>query len=289
MNKPLLILVGLAALLQAQSKGPEFEVASIRPAAPITQAVNAGMRMDGAQVNWAQLTLRDYIAAAYKVKDYQIQGPDWMASARFDITAKLPSGVRQEQVPEMLGALLADRFLMKLHRESKEFPVYGLVVGKGGPKLKASPADPPADSTETGKGAVSVGATGSNGTTFVDLGKGSSVLLGNNRIEAKKVAMPGFADMLARFTDRPTVDMTGLRGNYDLTLEFSPEDFRAMMIRASGIAGVIPPTEVLRLLEATPGDTTLSALETLGLKLEPRKAPLDVLVIDHMERTPSDN
>src|ERR1700733_7980142 len=107
MNKPLLILAGLAALLQAQSKGPEFEVASIRPSAPITQAVNAGMRMDEAQVNWAQLTLRDYIAAAYKVKDYQIQGPDWMASARFDITAKLSSGARQEQVPDMLGALRA--------------------------------------------------------------------------------------------------------------------------------------------------------------------------------------
>jgi uncharacterized protein (TIGR03435 family) len=292
MNRKLLfVLAGFlvsipATSLQAQ---PAFEVASIRPAAPLAQGVTAGLHLDGAQATFVQLSLRDYIAAAYKLKDYQIEGPDWMASARFDIVAKLPSGAAQAQVPDMLGALLADRFQMKVHRDSKEFPVYGLVVGKSGSKLKASPAEPPAENAEPGKGAVNVVAASSNTGTVISLGRGSSVSLGNNRIEARKVTMAGFADLLARFTDRPVVDMTAIQGNYDFTLEFSPEDFRAMMIRAAVIAGVVLPPEALKLLDTASGDSMPNALETLGLKLEPRKAALEVLVIDHMEKAPSEN
>jgi|SRR5579863_46970 len=290
-------LLSFAAPIPAQSNSdaaPEFEVASIRTSAPITQGVTAGVHVDGAQVSCLQLSLRDYIAAAYKVKDYQIQGPDWMASARFDVVAKLPSGAKQDQVPGMIGALLADRFQMKMHRESKEFPVYGLVVGKSGLKLKASPPDPPDQSTEAGKAAVNVGAKADNAGTFIDMGKGSYLLIGSNRIEAKKVTMAALATVLARFTDRPVVDMTGsglpaALDKYDFTLEFSAEDFRAMMIRAAVTAGVVMPPEALKLVDAASGDTMLTALDTIGLKLEPRRALLDVLVIDHMERAPSEN
>jgi uncharacterized protein (TIGR03435 family) len=304
MNRKLLLaLAGFAAFVQAQSKpdaAPEFEVASIRTSAPISQGVTVGVHIDGAQVSCLQLSLRDYIAAAYKVKDYQIQGPDWMASARFDIVAKLASGAKQDQVPGMIGALLADRFQMKMHHESKEFPVYGLVVGKSGMKLKPSPPDSPADSAEAGdKSTVNVGAKSDNAGTFIDMGKGSYLLIGSNRIEAKKVTMAALATVLARFTDRPVVDMTGsglssaqdkpAQDKYDFTLEFSPEDFRAMMIRAAVTAGVVMPPETLKLLDAASGDTMLTALDTIGLKLESRRAPLDVLVIDHMERSPSEN
>lgn len=133
--KLLLALAGIAAALQGQSQGaqPQFEVASIRPSEPITaQGVTAGVHIDGAQVRCLLLSLKDYLGIAYKLKEYQIQGPDWLASARFDIVAKLPAGATAEQVPQMIGALLADRFQMKTHRDSKEFPVYSLVVGKAG-------------------------------------------------------------------------------------------------------------------------------------------------------------
>src|SRR5580692_6303791 len=155
MNRTLLlVLTGVAALIppsliRAQT---QFEVASIRPSAPMTQSANVGVHIDGAQVNCLQLSLRDYLRIAYKVKDYQIGAPDWMASARFDIVAKLPSGAKPDQVAEMVRALLEDRFQMKTHRDSKEFPVYGLVVGKSGSKLKVSPVDAPNESAETGKG-----------------------------------------------------------------------------------------------------------------------------------------
>jgi uncharacterized protein (TIGR03435 family) len=294
-RKLLLALAPLAALFQAAAPvqaQPAFEVASIRPSEPITaQGVTAGVRIDGAQVRYALLSLRDYVRMAYKVKDYQIDGPDWMASARFDIVAKIPSGGTPEQVPEMLGSLLAERFQMKMHRTSKDFAVYGLVAGKSGPKLKASPPDAPVEGADTGKGSVNVTAAASNTGTVIDLGKGSSVSISyaNNRIEGKKVTMAGFADLLARFTDRPVVDMTQIQGVYDLTLDFSPEDFRAMMIRAAVIAGAALPPEALKLLDAAPGDSLFNALDTIGLKLEPRKAPLEVLVIDRMEKAPSDN
>ncbi len=287
-RKLLLVLGGFGALIHAQ---PQFEVASIRASEPITaQGVTAGVHIDGVQVRCVLLSLKDYVRMAYKVKDYQIQGPDWMASARFDIVAKLPSGATAGQVADMVGALLVERFQMKMHRESKEFPVYGLVAGKSGPKLKASPAEAP-EGADAGKGAVNVVAASSTTDMFIDLGKGSSISISyaKNRFEAKKVTMEGFAAVLERFIDRPVLDMTQIQGNYDFTLEFAPEDFRALMIRSAVIAGATMPPEALKLLESASGDSIPAALETLGLKLEPRKAPLEVLVIDHVERTPSDN
>jgi uncharacterized protein (TIGR03435 family) len=285
----------LAAVVVPLAAQPAFEVASIRASDPITdQGVTAGVHIDGAQVHCVLLSLRDYIGWAYKVKDYQIEGPAWMASARFDITAKVPAGATQEQVAAMMGALLAERFGMKMHRESKESPVYGLVVAKGGSKLKASPADPPAadgaDRPEAGK-TVNVVAQSNATGTVVDLGQGSSVsiLYTESRLEGRKVAMAGLADVLARFADRPVVDMTGIEGVYDFTLQFTPEDFQTMLIRAAVVAGAPLPPEALKLLDNTSGDSAFAVLETLGLKMEPRKAPLDLVVIDHMEKAPSDN
>jgi uncharacterized protein (TIGR03435 family) len=297
-RKCLVLLAGIAHLLVVPFLDAQqaFEVASVRASEPITTpGVTAGVHIDGAQVRCVELSLRDYVRMAYKVKDYQIEGPEWMASARFDILAKLPEGATPEQVPQMVGALLADRFQMKMHRASKEFPVYGLVVAKGGLKLKPLPEDPEAE--ETAKGTVNVVAGSTNGGTVIDLGKGSSISLGmssangsgKGRIEAKKVTMAAFADVLARFTDRPVVDFTEVKGSYDFALEFAPEDFRAMMLRAAQIAGVALPPEALKLLDNASGDAMFAALETLGLKMEPRKASLEVLEIDHMEKTPSEN
>src|SRR6516225_9002474 len=102
----------------------EFEVASVRPAAEKTPGQNIGVHIDGAQVRCTSLSLKDYIGMAYRMKYYQISGPDWLATEKFDIAAKLPDGSSGERIPEMLRTLLAGRFELKLHRDQKEFPVY---------------------------------------------------------------------------------------------------------------------------------------------------------------------
>ncbi len=280
------LLWPLAAFGQTSPPRLEFEVASARPSPPLVPGqVNVGVHVDGAQVRCTSLALKAYIAMAHRVKEYQVSGPDWLVSERFDIAAKLPAGATREQIPEMVQTLLADRFQLKLHRDKKEFAVYGLLVAKGGSKMKESPLG----SGEGARSAVNVTANGGPGGTTVNLGNGAAFSVGNNRFEATKLTMPALADSLARFVDRPIVDMTGLKGAYDFTLEFSPEDFRAMMIRAAISAGVALPPEAHQLLETASGDSLFSAVQTLGLRLEPRKAPLDVLVIDHVQKTPAEN
>jgi uncharacterized protein (TIGR03435 family) len=283
------IFLSLAAFGQTAPPKAEFEVASIRPSGPLMTGdrLNIGVHVDGAQVRCTSLSLKDYIRIAYRIKDYQVTGPDWMASERFDISAKLPAGASREQVPEMLQTLLTERFQLKMHHDKKEFSVYALVVAKGGAKLKESVFN--ADESAEAAKAVNVTASGGRGGTVIDLGKGASFSWGNNRLEAKKLTMTAFADTLARFVDRPVVDMTDLKGTYDLELELSPEDFRAMSIRSAIAAGVTLPPEAMRLLENAGDDSLFAALQLVGLKLEPRKAPLEVLVIDHAEKNPTEN
>ena len=183
----------------------------------------------------------------------------------------------------MIQALLAARFQMKLHRDTKEFPVYALAPGKGGLKMKESPLDPDADSGEAAKGAVNVTASGGRGGTTVNFGRGSSFTFANNRFEGRKLTMASFADMLARFVDRPVVNMTELTGNYDFTLELSPEDFRAMMIRSAIAAGVVLPPQTLQLLDVS-GDSLFTALQTTGLNpRQARPAPVG-MVNDYTDR-----
>jgi uncharacterized protein (TIGR03435 family) len=283
--------VAASALLLAQTPPvrPEFEVASIKPAAPlgITAQVHVGVQIDGAQVHCTSLSLRDYIRIAYQIKEYQVIGPDWIASDRFDIHAKLPEGGRG-QFREMLQNLLDDRFQLKMHHETREFPVYGVVVGKGGLKLKESPLDPETDG-DGGKGAVNVSAQGGRGGTSASYGRGATFSLADDKFEAKKLSMEQLADSLGRFIERPVVDMTGLTGTYDLTLEFTPEEYRALLIRTALSAGVNLPPEALRLLDGVSDETLFKGLQNAGLKLESRKAPLEVLIIDSVTKTPIQN
>src|SRR5580704_13561901 len=129
------------AFAQQPSDGPKFEVASIKSSDPDPQnTMFIGMSADGAMVNYTNITLLDCIRGAYRVRDFQIVGPDWMTKARFAISAKLPDGSTPDQIPEMLQALLADRFKLEIRREMKEQNVYVLAVGNGGAKLKQSDA-----------------------------------------------------------------------------------------------------------------------------------------------------
>lgn len=246
------------------------------------------MHIDGAQFRVGSFSLRDYLGMAYRMKPYQISGPDWIASERFDLAATLPAGVSTDLIPEMLQALLAERFQVKLHRDKKEFPVYVLEIGKGPLKLQASPLDPDAADAD-GKGVANVAASGSGQGVFVNLGHGSSYSFANNRFEAAKLTMADWTGNLERFMDRPVVDMTGLKGNYDFALDLTEEDYRMMLVRSGVNAGVVLPPQALRLLEGGAPVSLFDAVQKLGLKLDARKAPLDVMVIDEARKTPTDN
>ena len=285
----LAVVTAAAGFAQSPTARPEFEVASIRPSAPFNGQVRLGVHIDGAQVRVTYLSLKEYLASAYRMKDYQISGPEWLGSTRFDIAAKIPEGTSRDRVLEMLQSLLIDRFGMKMHRDKKEFPVYGLMAAKSGLKIKESTPEAEGETGEAGKAPVNVTAVGNRGGTTVSFGKGAYFTVANNRFEARRIPMAGFADMLARFVDRPVVDMTELKGLYDFTVELAPEDFQAMMIRGALAAGVVLPPEALKLVQAASGDSLFTAMQTLGLKLERTKAQLDMLVIDRMERTPTEN
>jgi uncharacterized protein (TIGR03435 family) len=279
-----LALIGLflPALGSAQTR-LEFEVASIRPSAPTEQA--AGVHIDGSQVRYTRLSIRDYIATAYRMRVNQITGPDWLATETFNIVAKLPDGATPVQVPQMLQALLADRFKMRSHHEMKEFSVYALEVAKGGLKMNALPPDPEAEK----EGIADVAAGGSGNGAVINLGRGRSFAILESGIEIKALTMAVLAEMMSRFMDRPVVDMTDAKGAYDFTLDVPQEDRIAMLIRAAVVAGVAMPPQTLRLMDGFSGQSLSNALEKVGLKLESRKLPLDVLVIDQIEKTPSEN
>ena len=288
-------LIACSALLlgstfaQAPAAHLEFEVSSIKPAPPIASGggdVHIGMQLDGAQVHFSSFSLKDYIRIAYRIKEYQVTGPGWIDSERFNIDAKLPSGGSREQVPEMLQSLLADRFQLKFHHDSKEFPVYALEVQPGGTKLKdvTDAADPPDAKTP-----IQVTANGGSGGVGVTLPGGASWTFANDKFQARKLTMAYLADSLTRFMDRPVVDMTNLNGRYDLDIPLTAEDYRVMLIRSAISAGVELPPQAYRLLDVA-GDSSLYAgLHALGLKLESRKAPLPVLVVDSILKSPTEN
>jgi len=145
-------MAGASLLAAGVAFGVEFEVASIKPAQPITSQLSSGkfhigMQVDGARVDIGSMPLAALLPLAFKVMQYQIAGPAWLSSEmmsaeRFDIMGKMPEGAKQDQVPEMLQALLADRFKLTFHRETREHAVYALVVAKGGPKLQESGPEP---------------------------------------------------------------------------------------------------------------------------------------------------
>ena len=286
MMRVIVAYVLVSALAFGQTR-LEFEVASIRPAPQQIQQVSVGLRIDGAQVRGTSLALRDYIVLAYRLKPSQVTGPDWITSQRFDIAAKLPDGASQDQFRDMLQTLLTDRFQMKTHRETKELPVYVLGVAKSGLKLTELPPDP--QSNDSDHSPITITGSGRGGNVSIDLGAGSAFTLGPNGFDLKKITMEGFADMLTRFSDRPVLDMTELKGRYNFSLELSPEDRAAIMIRAALTAGVVLPPQALAMLDNGSNASLISSLQKVGLSFDPRKAPLEMLVIDSIQRTPTEN
>ncbi|MEO5922233.1 MAG: TIGR03435 family protein [Bryobacteraceae bacterium] len=281
--KPFAAAIVFATAVLAQPL--QFEVASIRPSAPFQpDAVALGLRMDGQQAHIVSFSLRDYIAMAYKIREGQVSGPDWLPDTRFDINATLPTGGKTDQIPDMLQALLGDRFQLKFHREKKGFDVYVLTRNNRPLALKPVTTDvPPSD------GSVNVAAAGSGAGVSVSLGNGSSYTFSNNKFEGKRLSTVVMADQLERYMDRPMVDQSGLSGVYDMSLEITADDYRVMLIRGAKASGIVLPPQAQRLADGATTPSLFESLEKLGLHLEAKKIPLDVIIVDQISKTPSEN
>ena len=246
----LIFLTSYEAFGQSTAAPPAFEVASVKPNKSGSGSSSENER--NGRLTATNISLKDCLRFAYGLKDYQIIGPDWINSEKYDIAAKAESSVTGEQLKAMFQALLADRFKLTVHRETKELPIYALVVGRNGPKL------------------VGVEAGGSQTTS------------GRSRLTARKISMPRLAEDLGRHLDRPVVDMTGLKGVFDLTLEWAPDESQTMPNRGGGEGQVIA--------DSTAGLSIFTAVQQqLGLKLEARKGSAEILVIDHAEKIPTEN
>jgi uncharacterized protein (TIGR03435 family) len=274
-----------------------FEVASVKPSATVLP----GSRVffgpprggpgtpDPGQITWTHATLKSLLMAAYDVKAFQVSGPDWLDTERFDIAAKVPVGATNEQVNVMYQNLLAERFGVMLHRESKEFQVDDLVIARGGPKLKESAEDPAAPLPPPGPPTFDKGGELS-GPGFVTM-----IMMGSNGPSARTVSkaqpLSKLTTMLGNQIGRPVLDKTGLTGKYDFTLEFTPD--------LKGVAFPIPPpgqpgTEPTAAGPAdnasAPGPDLAAAVQRqLGMRLVASKAKLDVVVIDKAAKVPTEN
>ncbi len=269
--------------LCASAQPLRFEVASVRPSEPVLDQVRVGFSMDKQQLRVTALPLGYYIRLAYDLKSSQLIGPPNLQD-RFDVTATLPEGVKRDKLGEMLQGLMADRFQLKFHRESREMQVYVLTQGRGPLKLKEVAETAP-DPNE----AVTAGGSGSSQGISLNLGNGASFTFAGNKWDAKKLTFAQVADQLEQFVDRPVVDQTNLKGGYDFTLEMTPEDYQTMRARASINAGFPLPPQVMQRLDAAQFSSLFEAFEKLGLKLEPKKLAQPVLMVDSILKAPTDN
>jgi uncharacterized protein (TIGR03435 family) len=318
------VCLALTAIVALAQTAPTFEVASIKPAAPLDMAKMAasiqagqmpkiGAHVDAARAEYIYMSLKDLIVTAYKVKPYQITGPDWLATQRFDIVAKLPDGATKADAPKMLQALLEDRFKLVVRRDKKENPVLALVVAKGGPKMQESAEAPvaidentplkPGEMTTDGPDGPVRMSVGKQGEATVNMGAKGSMhykvdpATMTMHLEATQLQMSGFADMLTQFSQlsggggRQVVDMTDLKGYYQVSIDFSLAELLAMA-RAQGMdVPPLPGAGTPGVAASDPSGTSsiFSAVQALGLKLEQRKAVTEQLVIDHVEKTPTEN
>jgi uncharacterized protein (TIGR03435 family) len=255
-----------AACAQSAQKLPEFEVASIKPYITDVAAVGPGVvdaRMPNLSVNKSSivtivnLNLKNLIMLAYGVGGQQVLVPNWQADPdwtnnRFNIQAKVPAGADKKDVPLMLQALLAERFHLVVHREQKATQVYALEIGKGPLKLQEVKADE--DSSPSG----CTRSYGSQNGWFVAACKGMTATRLAQAIQSLGPA----------YFDKPVVDLTGLTGVYDFSVEW------AMKAVAQSDAG---------------GPTMFDAVEKLGLKFVPTNHAMEIIVVDHCEKQPTAN
>jgi uncharacterized protein (TIGR03435 family) len=294
-------LCAVLAPAQTPNRPLTFDVASIKPAAPqqpgrMMMGTRGGPGTpDPGQVSFMNMPLSRIIMNAYDVKSFQVTGPSWLDSDRFDITAKIPEGATKEQFHVMLQNLLAERFKLVVHKEKKEVPIYALTVARGGLKIKESPKDVPAEGGDAGSPPPpppGPPVMGRDGMPRMAPGRrGEIIAFGPNgfRMQGAHETMATLADVLSNQLGRPVVDMTGLTAEYDYTLNFSPEGLpgmRGMPMPMGPPPGAAPEGGH----DAETGPSIFTALqEQLGLKLDSRKGPVDLIVVDSVEKTPTEN
>ncbi len=280
-----------------------------------------GPHVEGSLAEYDYMTLKDLIAEAYNVKGYQITGPAWLGSQRFDVVARMPRGAQKEDSHAMLQSMLADRFKLTAHRETQEHEVLALIVGKDGPKLKdaAAPPEPVADDAPLKPGEFKMdGPDGpirvtrnADGTTTMNMGAKGIITqridmsTQSVHLESSSATMTGFADMLTTLMQmgggggRQVVDMTGLKGNYVVAVDVSIADIMAVAQErmremgmdagagqaSAGATDKMPGTEA----SDPSGGSVYSSVEKLGLKLDQRKTQAEQVVIDHAEKMPTEN
>lgn len=285
----LLSVIGVAAAsvlcawgTRAQDASPAYDVVSVKPA---KSGGGAGNGLFGKGIEYtadglrANSTVMALIQSAYGVDADRISGAQgWMTSEKFSIDAKMESAVadginklstdeRDSVRQRMLQALLADRFKLSIRTESKELPVFELVIAKSGLKIQeAKPGDTYSEGVKGGNG------KGLGGDLMVGFGTTGSV-------RAQGIEIGTFVQGLSMYLKRPVVDKTGLTGRYDFTLHYAPDAKpRAPGASVSDDAATDPA-----------GPSLFTAIqEQLGLKLEAKKDPLAIIVIEHVER-PSGN
>ena len=300
-----------------------FEVATIKPSPPLSSIaaqaasgkIDLGMRMDAAQFDMKFMSLTNLVAMAYKLKPNQIAGPDWMKSTLWEIHAKLPAGSTKEQINEMMQSLLAERFKLTFHRENREQSVYALTVAKAGLKIKEAveePAAPAPDanaakapekesgrnegtSPNTPAGEMTIKMKQESSGVSMDMGKAGKmqvIMAGENpsmRWEMAKVSMADFTDVLSQFTDRQVVDMTELKGNYKVVLELPVQELvnmaKKLMPEYAGALGGGEPGAA----SDPSGGSIFQSVKQLGLNLDARKVFTDTIVVDSVEKEPTEN
>ncbi len=284
------------ALPATGTTSASFEVAVIKPNRSGDWRVMMGFHPG--RFRATGIWVRHLITLAYGVSDFQVTGgPSWINSERYDIQAKEPDSVaaemqklspdqREELSRSMLQSLLADRFKLQLGHQTKEVPAYALVVAKGGPKLQA--AKPDAD------------IKGMKGANVRE--KRGKMVFGMGDLTIPDAPLSMLARMLSQQLGRPVLDQTGLEGNYDLTLKWTPGQGDGMLGMGpggggpgagKGMVGTGPGDGGPQLASPPAPDMSGSSIftaiqEQLGLKLEPTKAPAEILVVEHVER-PSEN
>ena len=247
----ILILCGShGALAQSATTPPAFEVASIKPASLQEPGrVSTRMSSDAGMLRYTNVSVSDVIGQAYRVQQNQISGPAWLDTERFDIAAKIPAGAAKDQIPRMFQALLAERFKLAFHREKKELPIYTLVAAKSGTKLQR--------------------AESSTGLSIGTNPKGAHV--------TGQVSIQWLSDYLSTRLGREVLDQTELDAVYAVALTWVPDPAE----EPGSLNGSAP---------AAPGPSLFTALqEQLGLKLVATRGPVEVLVIDHVEKSPTEN
>ena len=329
-------LLALAASSQAQTSSPTFDVASVKvsatpagrggPGGPGRHGGGGGRggrgspiggpgTNDPSRIRFNFATIKALLVYAYGVQAYQVSGPAFLDSERFDIEGRMPADTTRDQVNLMLQNLLADRFGVKLHRATKELPMYSMVVSKGGTKLKTSAPVDPAKQAQAdqppqgpppmpGRGDMKFDSDGfpifPGGGPFGPGrggrgGLGMMMAPGNRaRIMGTQATSTDLASQLTNLLSRPVTDQTGLSAKYDITLTFSTEGLN--LTQGDGRGG--PPgggfggpggPEGMQPQGDPPPDLFNAIQAQLGLRLDAKKGPVDLLVVDHAEKTPVEN